>query len=162
MISFIVAMDKNRVIGKENQLPWHLPADLQFFKRVTSGHVIVMGRKTYESIGKPLPNRTNVIITRQADFQAEGCLVFHDVDSLMAHFSKEEELFVIGGAEIFSLFMPNVDRMYITLINHEFEGDTYFPEIDGSEWEIIHQEKGVRDEKNPYDYSFITWQRRES
>lgn len=162
MISFVFAMDKNRVIGYKNQLPWHLPADLQYFKRVTTGHVVIMGRKTYESIGKPLPNRTNVIVTRQQNYRPEGCIVFHSVEKLVAHFSKEEELFVIGGAEIFSQFLPIVEKMYVTVIDHEFAGDTFFPEIDETEWEIIHSEKGVKDEKNPYEYIFITWQRRES
>jgi dihydrofolate reductase len=147
-------MDRGRVIGRGNELPWHLPADLKFFKQTTLGHPILMGRKTYESIGKPLPGRQNIVLTRSADFSAEGCEVVHTPEEAVARFAREDELFVIGGAEIFRLFMPYVDKMYITRIDYDFEGDTYFPEIEKSEWKLVSSEAGTRDEKNPYDYRF--------
>ena len=160
MISYIVAMDKNRVIGKDNQLPWHLPADLKFFKKVTMGHPIVMGRKTHESIGKPLPGRENIILTRNQTYKSEGCSVIHSVEELNRLVEeKNEEVFVIGGAELFKATFAHVDRLYITKIEHEFEGDTYFPDFKESDWKIISQEKGIKDEKNPYDYSFIIYER---
>jgi dihydrofolate reductase len=160
MISYIVAMDNNRVIGKDNQLPWHLPADLKFFKKTTMGHSIVMGRKTYESIGKPLPGRENIIVTRNKEYDQEKCTIIHTVEELCT-FAKEkgEEIFVIGGAELFKATFSYADRLYITEIDHEFAGDTYFPEFKESEWKIISQEKGLKDEKNPYDYSFNIYER---
>jgi len=161
MISFVVAMDVNRVIGKDNQLPWHLPEDLKFFKRVTMGQPIAMGRKTHESIGRVLPGRQNIIITRQNDYQAEGCTVFYSVKDFVDFFLKqEEEVFVIGGAEIFKEAFPFADRLYITLINEEFEGDTYFPEYNKHEWKLRSCDKGVKDEKNPYDYEFLIYDRK--
>ncbi|MCQ6275156.1 dihydrofolate reductase [Bacillus sp. V3B] len=161
MISYIVAMDKNRVIGKNNQLPWYLPADLQFFKRVTMGHPIIMGRKTYESIGKPLPGRENIIVTRNQEYKVEGCTVIHSVEELTKFTEeKQEEVFVIGGAELFQVTFPNVDRLYITMIEHEFEGDTFFPEFNETDWNLISTEKGPKDEKNPYDYSFNIYERK--
>lgn len=152
-ISYIVAMDRNRVIGRENQLPWRLPADLKFFKNTTMGHTIVMGRKTYESIGKPLPGRTNVIMTQNRDYEAPGCVIVHSIEELMDRYG-DEEVFVTGGSELFRLFMPYVDKMYITRIEHEFEGNTVFPEFDEQQWEITWSEQGIKDEKNPYTYFF--------
>jgi dihydrofolate reductase len=161
MISYIVAMDKNRTIGKDNQLPWHLPADLQFFKRVTMGHPIIMGRKTYESIGKPLPGRENIVVTRNQEYKLEGCTVIHSVEALIKFAEeKKEEVFVIGGAELFKATFSNTDRLYITMIEHEFEGDTFFPEFKESDWKLVSQEKGPKDEKNPYDYSFNIYERK--
>lgn len=161
MISYIVAMDKNYVIGKDNQLPWHLPADLQFFKRVTMGHPIIMGRKTYESIGKPLPGRENIIVTRNQEYKPEGCTIIHSVEELIKFAQeKKEEVFVIGGAELFKATFPNADRLYITMIEHEFEGNTFFPEFKESDWNLISQEKGPKDEKNPYDYFFNIYERK--
>jgi dihydrofolate reductase len=160
MISFIVAMDKNRVIGKDNQLPWHLPADLKFFKKTTMGHPIVMGRKTHESIGKPLPGRENIIVTRNKQYQPEGCMVIHSLAELKRLESKkEEEVFVIGGAEIFKTIFPIADRLYITMIAHEFAGDTYFPEFNESDWNLVSIAKGETDESNPYEYSFNIYER---
>jgi dihydrofolate reductase len=159
MISYIVAMDKNRTIGKDNQLPWHLPADLKFFKRVTMGHPIIMGRKTYESIGKPLPGRENIVVTRNQEYMLEGCTVIHSVEALIKFAEeKKEEVFVIGGAELFKATFSNADRLYITMIEHE--GDTFFPEFKESDWKLVSQEKGPKDEKNPYDYSFNIYERK--
>ncbi|MBP1993551.1 dihydrofolate reductase [Paenibacillus eucommiae] len=158
-ISFIYAMDRNRAIGKDNSLPWHLPADLKFFKSVTTGHPILMGRKTYESIGKPLPGRRNVIITQNPRFSAEGCEVIHSVEQALELF-HDEELFVIGGAEIFRLFLGKVDRMYITEIDHEFAADTYFPDMSMEQWELVSSEQGQQDEKNPYVFHFRIYDRK--
>lgn len=159
MISFIWAMDENRVIGRDNKLPWHLPEDLKFFKRVTMGHPIVMGRKTYESIGRPLPGRENIIITRNLDYTCDPCTVLHSIDELLAYSDKNpnEEYFIIGGAEIFREAFPKVDRLYITLIHDKFEGDTFFPTFNMEEWELFSSEKGLKDEKNPYDYEFLIY-----
>jgi dihydrofolate reductase len=161
MISIIVAMDENKVIGKNNQLPWHLPADLAYFKQVTMGHPIIMGRKTHESIGRVLPGRENVILTRNRDYFAEGCTIIHSIDDLVEWEKRQnDEIFVIGGAEIFKQTLPITEKLYITKIHHHFTGDTYFPEYDESDWELIWQQKGVKDEKNPYDYDFVIYERR--
>jgi dihydrofolate reductase len=154
-----VAMDIQQAIGLGKELPWRLPADLAYFKRTTMDHTILMGRKTYESIGKPLPNRTNVILTKNKDFIAEGCLIVHSVEEAKEQF-KNEEIFVIGGAEVFKLFMSAVDRLYITLIEREFKSDTYFPEFDIDDWELVSSEDGIKDDKNPYDYSFLIYTKR--
>ncbi|MDP9740555.1 UNVERIFIED_ORG: dihydrofolate reductase [Bacillus sp. B2I3] len=161
MISLIVAMDQNRVIGKNNKLPWHLPADLQYFKKVTMGHPIVMGRKTFESIGRVLPGRENVIVTRNQEFKAEGCVVLHDIAQIkMFADNHEEEVFVIGGAEIFKEILPFTDRLYITEIHETFEGDTFFPEIDENEWDEISSLPGNIDEKNRFTHDFIILQKK--
>jgi len=158
MIALVVAMAENRVIGKNNQLIWHLPADLKFFKNLTTGHPIIMGRKTYESIGKPLPNRTNIVITRQPDFKAEGCLVAHSLnEALMMAQQLDSEIFVIGGAEIYRQAMFLADTIYLTKVHHQFEGDTFFPEIDSILWKEVSREKHEPDEKNSYPYSFVTY-----
>lgn len=155
MISIVVAMDKNRLIGHNNELPWHLPADLAYFKKVTMGKPIIMGRKTHESIGRPLPGRDNIIITRNEHLKIEGCMVVHSVEDILK-LDKEssKELSIIGGAEIFKEVLPYTDRLYITEIDYEFKGDTYFPIIDQSKWKLISSEQGPKDEKNPYDYYF--------
>jgi dihydrofolate reductase len=158
-ISYIVAMDIQQAIGLGNDLPWRLPADLAYFKKTTMDHTILMGRKTYESIGKPLPNRTNVILTQNKNYHAEGCLIVHSVEEAVEQF-KNEEVFVIGGAEVFQLFMSAVDRLYITLIEHEFEADTYFPEFDIEDWVLVSSEDGIKDAKNLYDYSFLIYTKR--
>ncbi|MBP2241253.1 dihydrofolate reductase [Cytobacillus eiseniae] len=160
MISLMWAMDNNRVIGVNNQLPWHLPEDLKFFKRTTMGHPIAMGRKTWDSIGRPLPGRENIVITRNQDFACEGCTIMKSIDALLEYSKQtDEEIFVIGGAEIFSLILPKADKLYLTRIHHEFEGDTFFPELILAEWTLISKEKGIRNEKNPYDYDFEIYTR---
>ncbi|OIU71316.1 dihydrofolate reductase [Rossellomorea aquimaris] len=161
MISFIVAMDSKSAIGKNNELPWHLPADLAFFKKTTMGKPIIMGRKTFESIGRPLPGRENIVITRDKDFVAEGCNVIHDLKKItQLGAGQEEEIFVIGGAEIFNEMLPYADRLYVTKIEEEFDGDTFFPPFDKEEWELKSKEKGPKDDKNPYDYYFMTYDRK--
>jgi dihydrofolate reductase len=159
-ISFIFAMDRNHAIGVNNRLPWRLPADLAFFKRVTMGNPILMGRKTYESIGKPLPGRENVILTQNTSFTAEGCVVVHSVSEALERY-QGQELFVIGGVEAFRLFLPYVDKMYITTIEHEFEADTFFTELDLSGWDQASSERGPQDEKNPYEYYFKVYEKKE-
>ena len=163
MIKILVACDENRVIGKDNQLIWHLPADLKRFKSLTTGHVILMGRKTYESIGKPLPNRTTIVITRQTDFQAEGTITAHSVDEaiLKAKSLSREDIFIVGGAEIYTLSLALADQILLTQLHDIFEGDAYFPEISAETWEIVARERGLTDEKNPFQYSFITYQKKD-
>ncbi len=161
MISFIVAMDRNRVIGNDNGLPWKLPADLAHFKKITTGHTVIMGRKTFESIGRPLPNRTNVVLTRNKHFAAEQCIVIHSVAEAFALMEKkEDEYFVIGGSHLYQLFLPYVQRMYITLIHEEFEGDTFFPDVDMSNWQLISKEKGKKDAQNRHDYEFLVYEKK--
>lgn len=162
MISFIVAMDENRVIGKNNQLPWHLPEDLKYFKKVTMGHPIIMGRKTFESIGRPLPGRENIIVTRQTSYKQEGCTVLNSIEELLGYCAQNEseEYFVIGGAEIFKEILSAADRLYITFIHKEFEGDTFFPSLNMDEWALTSQEKGPENEKNPYFYEFLKYDRK--
>lgn len=158
MISIIVATDKNNLIGKDNDLPWRIPADLAYFKKVTLGSTIVMGRKTYESIGKPLPKRRNIILSRQ-EFHADGCETLHSIEEVERFNVDGEELFIIGGAHIFKETLPIADFLYLTYIDEEFEGDTYFPEVNEQDWELVSSEKGIKDEKNPYDYFFKKFKR---
>ncbi|RYG73567.1 dihydrofolate reductase [Lentibacillus lipolyticus] len=161
MISLLVAMDRNRVIGYQNDLPWHLPNDLKFFKQKTTGSTIFMGRKTFEAIGKPLPNRENMVITRKQTGFPEGIEAVHHIGAVLDrnHERPEEEIFVIGGADIFRQLLPYADRMYITLIDEVFAGDTYFPTFSNENWELTVKEKGKQDEKNPYDYYFLQYDR---
>ncbi|MDQ0215841.1 dihydrofolate reductase [Oikeobacillus pervagus] len=160
-ISFIWAMDNEGSIGKNNTLPWRLPEDLKFFKETTLGHPIVMGRKTFESIGKPLPGRENIILTRDQNYQQPGCTVLHSVEDVIKLSTKTKELFITGGAEVFGLFLPYVDRLYVTKINETFGGDTFFPTINWNEWTLTSTRKGPKNEKNPYDYQFEVYERKE-
>ncbi|KQC47615.1 dihydrofolate reductase [Geobacillus stearothermophilus] len=162
MMSHIVAMDENRVIGKDNGLPWHLPADLAYFKRVTMGHAIVMGRKTFEAIGRPLPGRENIVVTRNRSFRPEGCLVLHSLDEVKqwAAGRNDEEVFIIGGAELFQATMPLAARLYVTKIFASFPGDTFYPPISEQEWEIVSYTQGTIDEKNRYDHAFLIYERK--
>lgn len=162
--SIIVARADNGVIGKDNELIWHMPHDLKFFKETTSGHYVLMGRKSFESVGKPLPNRLNIIITRNPDYAAEGALVVHSLkDALvLAEQQKQQEVFILGGGEIYrqALEQQLVDRIYLTEINGSFEGDTYFPELDESQWQETHREEYQADHKNPHDYAFVTLEKK--
>ncbi len=163
-MKILVACDENRVIGKDNSLIWYLPADLKRFKALTTGQVIIMGRKTYDSIGKPLPNRTNIVVTRQKNYAVQGVEVVHSLEEaiLKAKSLRSDDIFVIGGAEIYQLAMSLADQIVLTKLHDIFDGDTYFPEISEKDWEIIDQIKGETDEKNPFQFSFITYQRRQS
>ncbi|WP_440895688.1 dihydrofolate reductase [Amphibacillus sp. Q70] len=162
MISMIFAHDQNYLIGKDNWMPWNIPNDLGYFKAMTTGKTIIMGRKTFESFGKPLPNRHHLILTRNQDYQAEGCEVFHEIQELLDYADKrpDEEIVVIGGAEIYQLFLPVADRLYITYIDETFEGDTYLPKIDLTKWRLTSKEKGIKNEENPYDYYFLQYDRK--
>ena len=153
-ISIIVAQSRNGVIGKNNQLPWHLPADLKHFKAVTMGKPIVMGRKTFESIGRPLPGRKNIVISRQRNFQAPGCAVFHSIDEALASLVQESEIMVIGGANIYEQFIDKADRIYRTVVDVSVEGDVYFPELPSNEWVLESEESFLADEKNQLNYAF--------
>jgi len=159
-LSIIFAMDDNHLIGKDNGLPWHLPADLAFFKKVTTGHSIVMGRKTYDSIGRPLPNRRNLVITRNTDVSIDGCEVFNSIDSALQSAKEEDEVLVIGGANLCKQVLGQVDRLYITHIEGVFEGDTYFPDYDEGNWQEISCESHTPDEKNPHHYHFKILERK--
>ncbi|SFE94595.1 dihydrofolate reductase [Alteribacillus iranensis] len=156
MISFIAAMDENRVIGKDNQLPWYLPADLKHFKSVTNGHPIVMGRKTFESIGRPLPGRRNIIVTSNRDYHPEGCEVIHSVEELSTYKDVTEEVFVIGGETLFQQAFPLAERLYVTIIHETFTGDTFFPHWKEDEWHIVEKREGKVDEKNKFPHTYLT------
>ncbi len=153
-ISIIVAMAKNRVIGKDNDMPWHLPADLQHFRKTTLDKPIIMGRKTYESIGRPLPKRHNIIISRNVDYRAEGCDVVGSLEEAVKCAGDVDELFIIGGGFLYEQTIDLADRLYLTFIDLEVEGDTLFPEYDHLALKKIASEQHQKDEKNPYDYEF--------
>lgn len=161
-ISIIAALGRNRAIGYQNQLPWRLPADLQRFKQLTLGHHILMGRKTFESIGRPLPGRTSIIITRQPDYAAEGCLIAHSLEEAiaLAQARDEQEAFVIGGADIYAQALPQADRMYLTFVEAEPEADAFFPAFQETSWETTEEVLFTADEKHAYAMKFITLQRR--
>lgn len=159
MISLIVAMGKNNEIGLNNEMPWHLPNDLRYFKEKTTGHVIVMGRKTYESIGKPLPNRKSIVLTRQDIELPTEVEIIRDISEIQQIAQQHEQVFIIGGAEVYRQTITIADELFVTQINESFEADTFFPDINKSEWEIVSSEKGLRDENNDYDYTFIQYKR---
>jgi dihydrofolate reductase len=156
IVSIIAAMDRNHLIGNKNQLPWHLPADFAHFKSVTMGKPIIMGRKTYESIGKPLPGRTNIVLSRNPDIQIEGVLCVNTFDDALTLVSDAEEVMIIGGSTIYEMLLPQVDRMYITYVDAEFEGDAWFPQFDESQWLEKESVKRQADEKNRYNCRFVT------
>lgn len=162
MISMIAAMAHDRVIGLDNQMPWHLPADLAHFKRVTLGKPVLMGRKTFESIGRPLPGRRNLVISRNPDYRADGVEVIDSVDAALALLAGSDvaELMVIGGGHLYGQLLPWADRLYLTRIDLAVEGDTRFPAFDENDWSCIEREPHQSDEKNPHPYCFETWQRR--
>ncbi len=159
-ISIIVAVDENNGIGKNNQLPWHLPADLKHFKNITTGHPIIMGRKTFDSIGKPLPNRRNIVLTRQKDLKIEGAEVFSSIDEAIEACAGQNEIFIAGGAEIFKQSLQKSTKLYLTIIGHTFDADTWFPEIDQNRWIEVERTEHEPDEKNAYPYTFINYIKR--
>jgi dihydrofolate reductase len=163
-ISLIAAQAQNRVIGKNNDLPWKLPDDMKFFMQTTKGHYVIMGRKNYDSLHekfKPLPNRTNIVVTRQKDFKAPGCIVVHSVEKALAvaKENNEPETFVIGGAEIYNQSFPQATRIYLTEIAAAIEGDTYFPEFSKKEWKEISRTHHTADERHAYAFDFVTYER---
>jgi dihydrofolate reductase len=158
-ISIIVAMGDNRVIGNDNRLPWHLPADLKHFKATTMGKPIIMGRKTWESIGRPLPGRTNIVVTRDMHYTADGCSVVHSLDAALVAAAGHDEVMVIGGAEFYRQVLPEASTLYLTLIHDEFEGDVFFPALVTGEWREVGREDFDADENNPHAYSFLRLER---
>lgn len=156
-LSLIVAMDKNRLIGNANQLPWHLPADLAFFKRTTMGKPVVMGRKTFESIGRPLPGRRNIVITRNSHFIADGCQIVSDIDTALAICEVDDEVMLIGGASLYEQTIARATAMYVTEIDHVFNGDTWFPEFSQQHWTIVDRQEFAADDSNPYAFSFVKY-----
>lgn len=153
MVSVIVAIARNGVIGDRNRLIWHISEDLRRFKAITTGHPVAMGRKTYESLGRPLPGRTNVVITRQRDYRAEGCTVVDSLEKAIDLFSPDEEIFVIGGGEIYRQALPLANRFYLTVVCADYEGDTRFPQWDPLEWTLVSEERHERGEK--FDHPFV-------
>jgi dihydrofolate reductase len=172
-IALIAAVAENGAIGKDNALLWHLPADLQHFKRLTTGHVVVMGRKTFESIGKPLPNRTNIVVTRQPDYRAEGCKVVHSLEEAIdemrgepqrstnneARTTKHEQLFIIGGAELYEQALPLADKLYLTEVKASPEGDVFFPTINLTDWDELSRLPHPADERHAHAFEFVELER---
>jgi len=159
MLSLIVAMAKNRVIGYQNKMPWHLPAELAYFKRVTTGHPIIMGRKTFDSIGRPLPNRRNIVVSRNAHFQSPGVEISNSLDNALVLCANQSP-FVIGGASLYEEALGAAQKLYITEIDADLIGDTFFPPIDNSVWKEELREARSKDEKNIFDLQFVVLQRR--
>ncbi|WP_027339272.1 dihydrofolate reductase [Halonatronum saccharophilum] len=159
-ISMIVATDKGGVIGKGNKMPWDIKGDLRYFKEVTTAHPIIMGRKTYQSIGKALPGRKNFILTRDKSVEIEGCIVFNSLDEALDFIkSVDDEVFIIGGAKIYSLFLPWANKLYITKIDHSFVGDTFFPKVNWKDWEKVWEKEGEDAKEGAYNYKHYVYKR---
>ncbi len=158
-ISIIVAMAENRVIGIENRLPWNLPGDMQWFRRHTLGKPVVMGRKTFESIGKPLPQRHNIVVTSDPGYQAEGCSVVHSIDEALGAADEAAEVMILGGASFYAQMLPRADRLILTLVHAAIEGDAWFPEVAWEQWQEVERERHEPDERNPYPYTFLVLER---
>lgn len=161
-LSAITAISQNNIIGKNNSLPWHLPADMRFFKKTTMGHPIIMGRKTYESFKKALPGRTNIVVTRQTNYSLTDATVVHSLEEAIneAQKTESEEAFILGGAQIFEQSLPLIDRLYLTRIYEEFDGDIEFPEFDVTQWEMTGIEPHEPDDKNKFYYAFQLWNKK--
>ena len=165
-VALIAAFAQNLVVGVNNALPWHLPEDLKYFKRTTSGKAIVMGRKTYESIGRPLPNRTNIVVSRNPDFSADGVVVVDSLEAAIKHaeavntINGVDEVMIIGGAAIYEAALPLADRLYLTHVHASVEGDAHFPSVDLSQWLEMTRDDFQKDESNPYDYSFVVYDKK--
>lgn len=156
----IAAVAENNALGKNNELVWHLPNDFKRFKSLTTNHHIIMGRKTFESFPKPLPNRVHVIITRQTDYNPEGCIVVDSIEKAITACPENEDLYIIGGGEIYNLGLPYADIIEITKVHHTFEADTFFPKINENEWQLVETEENFKDEKHLYDYTYETYIRK--
>ncbi len=159
MLSIIAAVAQNGVIGDRNALLWHISEDLKHFKALTTGHPVVMGRKTWEALGRPLPNRVNVVITRQ-EIEIPGCRVVHSLDEAVALFAADEEIFIIGGAQIYAEALPRAGRFYLTRVFHDYEGDTLFPTWDEADWRLVASESFPRGKEYPWPFAFECWERR--
>lgn len=162
IISFIVAVDENNVMGKDNELPWTLPNDMRYFKNQTWGMTVIMGRKTLESLGKPLKGRNNIVVTRSRNWKTEGAAVAHSLEEAIAVAQNygANEIFIIGGAEIFKEALPSAQRIYLTRIHHHFDGNVYFPEIAADDWNLMKSQFCHADEKNAYSHTFQVWERK--
>lgn len=158
-ISIIVATDDQGLIGKDNDLPWKLSADLQYFRRITMGKPLIMGRNTHESIGRPLPGRQNIILTNNNNYQVEGCTVVNTIDEALSVCSDAKEVMVMGGASLYQQFLPQANKLYLTQVHASLDGDTWFPSWDKTKWREISREDHQADDKNDYPYSFISYQR---
>lgn len=158
--SLIVAVSENGVIGRQGTLPWRLSADLRRFRRITMGHHLVMGRKTYESIGRPLPGRTSIVVTRQADYRAPGCLIASSLAAALDAAAQDDEVFIVGGAEIYRAALPRADRLYLTRVHAHVDGETRFPELDLDQWQLVSDERQPADAANEYAASFQIYDRR--
>lgn len=162
IISIFAAIGKNRELGFQNKLPWRLPDDLKRFRDITRGHAVVMGRKTYESIGRPLPDRKNIIITRNASYVAPGCVVVASLDDAIKAAENDPEVFVMGGAEIYALALNRADKMYLTFVDAAIPADAYFPEFDESQWQLVSEETHAADEKHAYPFVFKVYDKKRS
>lgn len=160
IISLIAAMDRNRLIGNNNALPWHLPADFAHFKQLTMGKPILMGHKTFDSIGKPLPGRNNIVLSRSSGLDIEGVTVVNNVEQALQAAGTAEELMVIGGSAVYKMLLPTAQRMYLTEVDAEFEGDAWFPEFDASQWRQAASKQRAADGNNPYSCRFVTYERK--
>ena len=160
MLTIIAAAAENNALGKDNDLVWHLPDDFKRFKKLTTGHYIIMGRKTFESFPKPLPNRTHVVITRQQDYENENCIVVHNLKDALAFAREDEQAFIIGGGEIYKLSLPSVDKIELTRVHGEFEADAYFPNLDLNDWKLVNEEFHEKDEKHKYAFTYLTYERK--
>lgn len=158
-ISIVAALARNRAIGRDNAMPWRLPEDLRRFKRLTLGHAVIMGRKTFESIGSPLSGRNNIVLTRSRDWAPSGCVVVHTLESALAAIDETQDAFVIGGAQIYALAMPLARRLYMTEIERDFDGDAFFPEFDRSRWREISREQHASGGPEGFDYAFVEYER---
>ena len=157
MIIMIAAAAENNALGKNNELVWHLPNDFKRFKSLTTGHHIIMGRKTFESFPKPLPNRTHIVISRQSDYKPEGCIVVNSLNEALAICPKEEDSYIIGGGEIYKLALPYADKIELTRVHHQFDADAFFPEIKETDWKLSQSEFNSKDEKHLFDYTYQTY-----
>ena len=153
----IAAAAENNALGKNNELVWHLPNDFKRFKSLTTGHHIIMGRKTFESFPKPLPNRTHIVISRQENYNPEGCIVVDSIEKAIALCPENDDSYIIGGGEIYNLALPFTDIIELTKVHHSFEADAFFPEIDKNEWTLVESEENYKDEKHLYDYTYETY-----
>ena len=159
-LSIIAALSENRVIGRDNQLPWRMPADLAHFKRLTMGKPIIMGRRTWESLPGLLPYRTHVVVTRDSDYVAEGGFVAHSIEQALDFAGDAEEMMVVGGANLYAQTLPLASRMYLTIVHDHFDGDTAFPDYEQTDWREVSRERHGADERNPHAYSFVALERR--
>ncbi|HVQ62253.1 MAG TPA: dihydrofolate reductase [Burkholderiales bacterium] len=158
-VSIIAALARNRAIGRGNAMPWRLPEDLKRFRRLTMGHAVIMGRKTFESIGRPLPGRDNIVITRSRDWDPSGCVTVHSLEDALRAVDSSHDAFVIGGAQIYALALPFARRLYLTEIERDFEGDAFFPELDASSWRETSRERHAAGGTEGFDYAFVEYER---